>query len=420
MRYGEVVSGLGAGGGHKEHPGDSFAERFIHIDMDAFYVEVERRKDPSLHGVPVVVGGLGNRGVVASASYEARRHGVRSAMPVGEARRRAPKARFIPPDIREYSRVSRQVFEVIEGVTPYIEKLSIDEAFLDVGGLRHHFPNVSAVGAELRSRIADELSLPASVGIATVKFLAKMASGDAKPDGLLLIAAGRETEYLHSKPVRELWGVGQATYAALEALGIVTIGDLAATPERVLQQRLGPSVGIHLSKLSNAVDTRDVETGGGAKSVSVESTFATDLKTDADIDLRLLGLCDELSVRLRSSGLCGRTVTLKIRFGDFTTFTRSITPGDPVATRPDLIDAARVLLDRVERRLRAIRLLGVGVTQLFDVDDPEQLSMFSGPRSAAAGVVEAVRSRFGDGVIGVGRLSQTKSKTRSEDGQSSF
>jgi DNA polymerase-4 len=383
----------------------SFAERFLHIDMDAFYVEVERLRDPALRGVPVVVGGLGNRGVVASASYEARELGVRSAMPIVEARRRAPKATFVPPDMREYGRVSRRVFDVIESVTPFIERLSIDEAFLDVGGLRMHHPSPEVVAARLRSRIAAEVGIPASTGVSAVKFIAKMASGDAKPDGSLVIAAGEELAYLHPKPVRALWGVGQATYAALDALGIATIGDVASTPVGVLQRRLGPSLGAHLHELAQARDPRDVTTDGAAKSVSVESTFAADLVDAEEIDARLIGLCDELSMRLRRHELAGRTVTLKVRFGDFTTFTRSMTPADPVATRPALLDAARVLLARVERRGRPVRLLGIGVSHLQDATESAQLTMFEGTRGAAAEVVEEVRKRFGDKAIGVGRLA---------------
>lgn len=384
----------------------SFAERFLHIDMDAFYVEVERLRDAALRGVPVVVGGLGTRGVVASASYEARDLGVHSAMPIIEARRRAPQAVYVPPDMREYSRVSRLVFHVIESVTPFIERLSIDEAFLDIGGLRLHHDSPEAVASHLRDRIAAEVGIPASTGVSAVKFIAKMASGDAKPDGSLVIAAGDELHYLHPKPVRALWGVGQATYAALDGLGIATIGDVASTPLEVLQRRLGPSLGTHLHELSMARDPRDVTTEGAAKSVSVESTFAIDLHTDAEIDARLLGLCDELAMRLRRHDLAGGTVTLKVRFGDFTTLTRSMTPPDPVSVRPELVDAARTLLGRIERRSRPIRLLGVGVSHLVDAADPEQLSMFEGSRSVAAEVVEEVRKRFGDDAIGVGRLAR--------------
>jgi DNA polymerase-4 len=340
-------------------------------------------------------------------------------MPIGEARRRAPKARYLPPDMREYAAVSKDVFAVIEGLTPFIERLSIDEAFLDIGGLRHHFASAEDVAVELRRRIAEDVGIPASAGISTVKFIAKMASGDAKPNGVLLVPAGKENEFLHPKPVRSLWGVGQATYAAFETLGIATIGDVAATPVAMLQQRLGPSIGFHLHELAMGRDPREVESDVDVKSVSVETTFSKDLVADEEIDVRLLGLCDELAVRLRRNELAGRTVTLKIRFGDFSTFTRSVTPGEPVASRPPLVDAARDLLRRVERRGRPVRLLGVGVSHLLEGGDPEQLSMFGETRTAAAEAVEEVRSRFGDGAIGVGRLAEIPRRRGSDSGQTS-
>lgn len=321
--------------------------------------------------------------------------------------------------MREYSRVAGEVFAVIESFTPFIERLSIDEAFLDISGLHRHYTDAAAVAADLRARIASEVGLPASAGVSTVKFIAKMASGDAKPDGALVVPAGTETAYLHPLPVRRLWGVGQATYAALETLGIATIGDLAATSVSLLQQRLGPSIGLHLHELAMARDPRQVDTDTEAKSVSVETTFSTDLAGDGEIDRRLLALCDELAVRLRRNHLAGRTVTIKIRFGDFTTFTRSLTASEPVATRPALLDASRELLGRVDRRGRSVRLLGVGVSHLVETGDPAQLAMFRGTRSAAAEVVEEVRSRFGDDAIGVGRLAFKRSEKPSDSGQTS-
>ena len=376
-----------------------FAERFLHIDMDAFFVEVERKRDPSLQGVPVIVGGLGRRGVVASASYEARAVGVHSAMPIGEARRLCPRARFVPPDHNAYGEVSRQVFDVFRGFTPMVEGLSVDEAFLDIAGLRLHYQSPAAAGDELRSRVLREVGLPASVGISAVKFISKLASDAAKPDGLLVVAAGSELSFLHPMPVRRLWGVGQATRASLEALAIETIGDLAVVPKTVLVSRLGPSLAEHLSQLANGIDDRQVEAGGGAKSVSVEETYATDLDTDAAIDQALLRLCDRLSSRLRRAGYAGHTVVLKIRFGDFETLTRSMTVADPVERTPALRDASRGLLDRIDRAGRSVRLLGVGVSSLDDAATPRQLSLDSQARNVAAEVVEDVRMRFGQEAV---------------------
>ncbi len=227
-----------------------FTEPILHVDMDAFFVEVERLDDPRLVGRPVVVGGAGARGVVAAASYEARAYGVHSAMPMVEARRRCPQAVVVPPDHRKYGAMSRRVFEIFRSFTPQVEGLSVDEAFLDVGGLRLHYKSPVDVAGAIRARIRSDLHLPASVGIASNKFLAKLASEEAKPDGVFHVKAGHELEFLHPLPVRRLWGVGEATYAALEALGVATVGDLAAVPEHVVAQRVGGAVGHHLLELA--------------------------------------------------------------------------------------------------------------------------------------------------------------------------
>ncbi len=302
-----------------------FAERFLHIDMDAFFVEVERQRDPTLVGKPVVVGGLGRRGVVASASYEARAHGIHSAMPIGEARRLCPHARFVPPTHGAYGAVSREVFAVFRSFSPAVEGLSVDEAFLDISGLRLHHETPAAAGAVLRERIRSELGLPASVGIAAVKFISKLASDDAKPDGLLVVPAGSELSYMHPMPVRRLWGVGEATRVSLEALGVETIGQLGDVPESMLVKRLGPSLARHLSQLADGIDPRGVEPDSSTKSISVEETYDEDLDSEAAIANNILRLCDRVASRLHRAGYTGRVITLKVRFGDFTTVTRSET-----------------------------------------------------------------------------------------------
>jgi DNA polymerase-4 len=378
---------------------DRFAERFLHVDMDAFFVEVERRRDASLTGVPVVVGGLGQRGVVASASYEARERGVRSAMPIGEARRLCPHGRFIAPSHGVYGEVSSQVFAVFRSFTPLVEGLSVDEAFLDIAGLRLHYESPAAAGSELRKRIRRELDLPASVGISAVKFISKLASDGAKPDGLLVVPAGDELAFLHPMPVRRLWGVGEATRVSLEALGVATIGDLAAVPEGVLVKRIGPSLAQHLSRLAAGIDPRPVEPGDSVKSVSVEETYETDLGDRAEIERALLRLCSRLSSRLHRSHVAGHTVSLKVRFGDFETLSRSETLAEPIDHTPGLWDLAQLLLQRVQLADRAVRLLGLGVSGLVDSDAPRQLSLDSPQRSVAAGVVEEVRERFGDDAV---------------------
>ncbi len=412
-----VADETDAVGGHGDQssamsapPNRPFAERFLHVDMDAFYVEVERQRDPTLRGVPVVVGGLGPRGVVAAASYEARGAGVRSAMPIVEARRRLPLGRYLPPDHRAYGEVSAKVFEVLRAYTPYVESLSVDEAFLDVAGLRLHYESPAAVGAAIREHLRTELGLPASVGAATTKFLAKLASEDAKPDGILVIDAGCELEYLHPLQVRRLWGVGAATHAALEALGVTTIGDLAALPERVLVGRLGPSNGAHLAELAAGRDPRRVETTREAKSISVEETYARDLRDTDDVETALLDLCTRLSGRLHRAGVAGRTVTLKLRTADFATATRSVSPDTAVMNSTELWDIARTLLERIDVGSLGIRLLGVGVSHLEEASAPHQLSITDQRRAAAAETAEAIRARFGAGSVVPARLVRERSR----------
>jgi len=392
-----------------------FAERFLHVDMDAFFVEVERRRDPSLIGKPVVVGGLGRRGVVASASYEARARGVHSAMPIGQARRLCPHAVFVPPSHGVYGEASGQVFDVFHRFTPLVEGLSVDEAFLDIAGLRLHYESPVAVAGDLRRTIKDTLGLPASVGISAVKFISKLASEDAKPDGMFLVAAGDELAYLHPMPVSRLWGVGAATHATLETLGIETVGDLAAVAEGRLAQRVGPSMATHLARLAGANDPRGVEPDGGTKSVSVEETYDVDLTDEADINNALLRLCDRLASRLHRSGYAGQVVTLKIRFADFTTFTRSETVQEEMAATTAIWDEARRLLGRVEASERGVRLLGIGVSGLVTASAPRQMTLDERTRDAAANVVEEVRDRFGDSaVIRASLIGQNRKKPRDE------
>jgi len=391
---------------------DGFAECIAHVDMDAFFVEVERLREPGLRGVPVVVGGAGNRGVVASASYEARRHGIRSAMPMIHARRQCPALRVVAPDHRAYTDASRRVFEVMRSFTPMVEPLSVDEAFLDIGGMRWHYDSPSAVAEAIRSAIREQTGLPASVGIATVKLLAKLASEDAKPDGLLVVPAGSELQYLHPKPVRALWGVGEATHARLEELGVKTIGDLAALPPETLVRRLGPSLGAHLAGLSRAEDRRPVETAGGARSISVEQTYETDLEGRPALEREMLRMSDRLALRLRRAGMAARTVALKVRFEDFSTITRSHTEPNPIDTSHDLYAISLRLLDRAEVGDRPVRLLGVGGESLTPSGGPRQLDLGGTEWSDLEDAVDEVRLRFGDEVVGPARLSRPPDDAR--------
>lgn len=394
-----------------------FAERFLHVDMDAFFVEVERLRDPSLRGKAVIVGGLGPRGVVASASYEARRRGVRSAMPMGEARRRCPGASFLAPDHGDYSSISIRVFEILSEITPYVEGISIDEAFLDISGLRLHYDEPESVGSAVRASIADRVGIPSSVGIGTSKFIAKLASTHAKPDGMLRVAAGTESEFLAPLPITDLWGVGEATRAALETLGVRTIGDVREVPPGLLERRLGASVGAHLGALSRGLDPRVIVTDSIARSISVEETFDVDRTDREAIERELLRLCDRLTGRLRRAGVAARTLTLKVRFGDFSSVTRSETLEEAVQTVPALWAVAGRLLARARIGRRPIRLLGVGASNLVSGAEPRQISMTSAARDAVAEAAEDVRERFGDGAVLPARLVDGPASERHEDGR---
>ena len=381
-----------------------FREPILHVDMDAFFAEVERLWRPDLVGVPVIVGGLGDRGVVAAASYEARRFGVHSAMPIVRARRLCPRAKFVPPDHGRYRQASVEVFRIFRSFTPRVEGLSVDEAFLDVRGLRLHYRDAAEVGRAIRAALRSELGLPASVGGATNKFLAKLASEAAKPDGLLVIPAGGELDFLHPLEVRKMWGVGEATYASLEVLGINTIGDLASTPLQMLERRLGPSLSQHLHRLSQGEDFRDVEPDSKAKSISVEQTFDHDLNGRDQVEAELVRQCDRLGARLRRAGLAAGTITLKVRYRDFTTLTRSQTTETPIDVMHDLLASVRELAVRVDLA-QPIRLLGVGASSLEPAGAPRQLGL---ERPATwddvAKAVDAVRTRFGDSAVTPARL----------------
>ncbi|NIS31252.1 MAG: DNA polymerase IV, partial [Actinobacteria bacterium] len=369
------------------------------------FVEVERLRRPELRGRPVVVGGAGPRGVVASASYEARERGVRSAMPVARATRMAPGLTVVPPDHAEYRRVSALVFDILDGFTPSVERLSIDEAFLDVSGLRRHYDGAVEVAAAIRLAIRTELRLPASAGVAPNKLLAKLASEEAKPDGIRYVPAGGVQAFLHALPVGKLWGVGAATLAQLEKLGVATIGDLAAVPERTLERRLGATLGRHLHLLARGIDDRPVSSAGEAKSVSVEVTFDVDIVTTAGIEAELLRQSEQVAERLRRSGLSGRTITVKLRFSDFTTVTRSRSLESPTNVGRDVYRTARWLLQRSEVGERPVRLIGVGVSALESGTAPHQLATDRPPAwDDLADAVSSVRGRFGDGAVRPARL----------------
>lgn len=372
--------------------------------MDAFFVEVERRRDPSLIGRPVAVGGTGNRGVIASASYEARQHGVRSAQATATALKLCRDLVVVPPSHGRYGEVSAEVFEVFRGFTPYVEGLSLDEAFLDVSGLRRHFESSVEVAVAVRAEIRSRVGLPASVGVATSKFLAKLASEAAKPDGYRHVPQNSQLEFLHALAVESLWGVGPATLAGLQRLGVVTVGDLAELPDESVLRALGPTHGRHLLELARGIDHRPVVPDTEAKSISVEETYDRDLEGREAIETALLAHSQRLSGRLRRSGLVARTVTIKVRYEDFSTITRSVTLGGPVDSPRDLYKAAGELLGSVELS-RPVRLLGLAGSGLEESGEPRQLDL--GADQDWVKVSEAVaevRERFGDHLVEPARL----------------
>jgi len=394
---------------------ESFSEPLLHVDMDAFFVEVERRRDPSLIGVPVIVGGLGARGVVASCSYEARAHGVTSAMPMTEARRRCPDARFVAPNHSAYGDYSHEVFVILRSFSPVVESLSVDEGFVDVSGLRLHCDSPADVGNAIRRQLRSDLGLPASVGVAATKFIAKMASEDAKPDGLWVVPAGTERTYLAPLHVGRLWGVGQATEARLEGLGIHTIGQLADLDDDAAVHHLGTAHGRQLVSLARGLDDRSVIPERAGRSISVEETYPTDLVGKAVIERELLDLCDRLAVRIAAAEARGHTVTLKVRSGDFTTITRSQSVAVPVAATSDLWGVVQLLYLRIPEVMRGIRLLGVGVSGIVEADEPLQLTLGEPPSDRAGRVIDEIRQRFGADALKPARLVDDRAAETPEE-----
>ena len=383
----------------------------LHVDMDAFYASVEVAKDPSLAGKPVVVGGQGTRGVVTSASYEAREFGVKSAMPIVTARRLCPHAVYLSNDFASYMEFSERIREVFLSFTPLVEPLSLDEAFLDVAGSVRLFGDPTTIGRLVKQAVAG-LGLTCTVGVAPNKFLAKLASTRAKPDGLLTIEAGEVEAWLHPLPVNALWGVGEQTGDVLKRLGLKTVGDLARLSRRTLERALGDSLGAHLHSLANGRDDRRVTPHEPAKSVGSENTYAQDLDDTQDLLREILRLADRTATRLRTKGLCGRTVTLKVRFSNFKTITRSRTLEEAVDTGAEIYEVARDLYLRLDPERPRIRLLGVAVTGLAPGPPKRQLDLLAaaGDRSArpkwseASRAVDDIRHRFGDKAVGPAAL----------------
>lgn len=376
----------------------------IHIDMDAFFAAVEQRDDPALKGRPVVVGGVGKRGVVSTASYEARRYGIRSAMPMSEARRRCPGAVFMPGNHKKYARVAEEIRAILADFSPLVEPLSLDEAFLDVTGMEWLYPEPAAIAAAIKKRIADELALIASAGVAPNKFLAKLASDWGKPDGLVVVQPEEVASFLRSMPIGRLWGVGEKTAKRLQGLGINTIGQLADADESILVRHFGQAAG-DMRRLARGEDDRPVVPEHEPKSIGNEITFAEDLRSREEIDTCLLALSHKVGRRLRQAGYAGRTVTVKIRFASFRTITRSRTLGAPTLLGDTIYATAAAIMAGVELT-EGVRLLGVtlshlrahgGQTSLFTAEDDEK-------KLKVSVAVDRLKDKFGEGSVTRGRL----------------
>jgi len=372
-------------------------EPMLHVDLDAFYASVESLKDPSLKGKPVIVGGVGGRGVVSSASYEARVFGVRSAMPTVRARRLCPDGVFVPPDFTAYQAHSNRFREVLLSFTPLVEPISLDEAFLDVAGAERLFGPPETIAARIRADVEREVGVTCSVGVAPTKFVAKLASDGCKPDGMLVVPAEGVLDYLEPLPVGRLWGVGEKTGDTLGRMGIRTIGDLSRTPQAILARLLGEQSATHLWQLSHGIDDRDVVPYEPPKSVGHEETFEHDLDDDEEILRELLALTGRVASRLRADGYRARTVTLKARLATFTTLTRSKTMADPTDVGADLHQTVAALYRALPGERRRIRLLGVQATGLLSAG-AEQLALLHGERwSDVERTIDRIEERFGRG-----------------------
>lgn len=390
-----------------QRPGSTGEGRFLHADLDSFFAAVEQRDDAALQGRPVLVGG----GIVVAASYEARACGVRAPMGIVAARRLCPEAVVVPPRMHAYAAASAAVFAVFHDLTPQVEGISIDEAFLDVGGLRRLSGAPSTIGRRLRARVRAEVGLPISVGIADAKFLAKVASAAAKPDGMISVPIGGELAFLHPLPVERLWGVGPVTTRRLHDQGIATIGDLSARSLPWLAELLGPASARHLYALAWARDPRRVERRRPRRSIGAQRAIGRGPHTAAEIDAVLVGLLDRIGGRLRDAGRSARTVTVRLRFGDYTRATRSHTLDRPTDVTSPLLQVARALVDSARTRIadQGLTLVGVSLSGL----DPRGVVQLALPLEMGAEqpgdgsldhAVDQVRGRFGSAAVTRGVL----------------
>ena len=386
------------------------------LDLDAFFASVEQLDDPSLRGKPVIVGGTARRGVVCAASYEARKFGVRSAMPTGRARRLCPEGVFLPPRFERYGGISERVFGIYRRYTPAVEPLALDEAFLDVTRSRALHGSGRDIAAAIKRAVREECGLAVSAGIAEVKLAAKIACDLGKPDGLVEVPPGGVAAFLAPLPVSRLWGVGEVTEGALRRIGVATIGDLQRLPEAALAPAVGANHARDLRALALGDDPREVVADEEARSVGAEETFEEDLTDRAALEREILGQAVRVGRRLRAAGLRGRVVTLKVKYGDFTQITRRVTLGQPTDDDRLLYDTARAQLERVDLS-RPVRLTGISASDFGPPPERRQLGLFAEPgqeapsepgvplggqaarRQALNSALDAIAGRFGDRAV---------------------
>ncbi|MER7445536.1 DNA polymerase IV [Microbacterium sp. NPDC097977] len=397
--------GHGDGRGRIVSPADAddAGTSILHVDMDAFYAAVEVLDDPTLRGLPLIIGAPDGRSVVSSASYEARRYGVRAAMPVSQALRLCPSARIVPPHFTRYHEVSRQVMAIFESFTPLVEPLSVDEAFLDVRGVRRLWGSPARIAQLVRERVHDEVGITCSVGVAATKHVAKIASTVSKPDGMLVVAAADTQAFLDPRSVRAMWGVGPKAAEALEGRGIRTIRDIRTASRPMLDRAVGPALAARLTQLARGEDARSVETERIEKSIGHEETFDTDVTDRSYLRAELLRLADRVGARLRRAEWETSTVAIKVRFDDFRTLSRSLTLPEPTAVSQRIGEAAQALFDQIDRR-DPVRLVGVRAEKLRPAggggfglwDDDEDWRRVEG-------AVDDAVARFGSAMIGRAR-----------------
>ena len=381
----------------------------LHVDMDAFYASVAERDDPSLRGKAVVVG-AGARGVVLSANYAARRYGIRAAMPVGRAKRMAPHAVFVTPDHQRYSEVSAKVMEIFDSFTPLVEPISLDEAFLDVTGVRKLLGTGREIAVEIRRQVEASEGITCSVGIAPSKFIAKLASGHCKPNGILEIPADRILNFLHPLPVNAIWGVGPKTAETLERLGLRTVADIANLPRATLIRALGQASGASLYELAWGRDYRDVTPNEPDKSISAAETFAQDIDDPEEILQEFLRLTEKAAARLRENGYYAKTISIKVRFADFSTISRSKTLPLPIDSTHDIYEIAKTLYLALNLDRARLRLVGISLDNLSEAA-PEQLLLGAREKGwrEADTAIDRAKLRFGGGSVRPGRLIRKSS-----------